>query len=186
MGGRHPWQCDVRLDASPTDDVALAAPHVPYRRFLPPSYRLLTARTGGRRAIHNTHRHRNIAPGPAGTAAGTRPRPPTRSFTVNAEQHPLGLSILLHLAPGAALTGFVIAANNALRLEPLLGLLIGSSWSSPRSNSATWPSTRTAPPGRGRRSPQPTTAPVEAVIADRGRLGGVDAPAGRCGGGGDR
>ena len=50
---------------------------------------------------------------------------PTRSPPVNAEQHALGLSVLLHLAPGAALTGFVIAANAALGVEPLLALLIG-------------------------------------------------------------
>jgi membrane protease YdiL (CAAX protease family) len=35
------------------------------------------------------------------------------------------LSILLHLAPGAALTGFVLATNAASGLEPLLGLLLG-------------------------------------------------------------
>jgi uncharacterized protein len=41
------------------------------------------------------------------------------------EQHPLGLSVLMHLAPGAALTAFVVAANALLALEPLLALLIG-------------------------------------------------------------
>lgn len=98
-----------------------------YRRSLPPSYRLrsLIARTGGRDAIHNTHRHRNGEPGLGGTATGSWPHHPHRPSAVNAEQHPLGLSILLHLAPGAALTGFVIAAKAALGLEPLLGLLIG-------------------------------------------------------------
>jgi uncharacterized protein len=41
------------------------------------------------------------------------------------EQHPIWLTVLLHLAPGVALTGFVIAGYAAFGLEPLLGLLIG-------------------------------------------------------------
>lgn len=49
----------------------------------------------------------------------------TRQTGVNAEQQPLVSSVLLHLAPGVALTGFVITANAAFGLEPLLGLLIG-------------------------------------------------------------
>jgi uncharacterized protein len=56
--------------------------------------------------------------------------PPTDSATGLSgphavEQHPIWLTVLLHLAPGVALTGFVIAAYAAFGLEPLLGLLIG-------------------------------------------------------------
>lgn len=41
------------------------------------------------------------------------------------EQHPLWKSVALHLLPGAALTAFVIAANAAVGVQPLLGLLVG-------------------------------------------------------------
>lgn len=41
------------------------------------------------------------------------------------EQHPLWFSVILHLVPGAALTGFVVALNSGFGIEPLLGLLLG-------------------------------------------------------------
>lgn len=40
-------------------------------------------------------------------------------------QDSLGRSVLLHLVPGAALTGFVVASNAAFGLDPLLALLVG-------------------------------------------------------------
>jgi hypothetical protein len=42
-----------------------------------------------------------------------------------AEQHPLWFSVILHLSPGAALTGFVILVHAGYGVEPLLGLLVG-------------------------------------------------------------
>lgn len=41
------------------------------------------------------------------------------------EQHQLLFSVMLHLGPGAALTGFVIGVHAAFGVEPLLGLLVG-------------------------------------------------------------
>ena len=40
-------------------------------------------------------------------------------------EHPIWLSVLLHLAPGAALTAFVVAAYAVLGVDPLIGLLVG-------------------------------------------------------------
>jgi hypothetical protein len=41
------------------------------------------------------------------------------------QQHPLWLSVLLHLLPGAALTGFIVVMHAAFGVEPLLALLAG-------------------------------------------------------------
>jgi uncharacterized protein len=57
-----------------------------------------------------------------GTPASGADGPPR---AVNPDQHPLWLSVVLHLAPGAALTAFVIATNAAFDLDPLTGFLIG-------------------------------------------------------------
>jgi membrane protease YdiL (CAAX protease family) len=54
---------------------------------------------------------------------GTRPAQVARPAAI--EQHPIWLSALLHLAPGAALTAFVVAAYAVLEVDPLIGLLVG-------------------------------------------------------------
>jgi uncharacterized protein len=54
---------------------------------------------------------------PHAPTAGTRAASP--------EQHPLWLSVVLHLAPGVVLTAFIITTNAAFGLEPLMGILVG-------------------------------------------------------------
>lgn len=60
---------------------------------------------------------------PPGEGSGRQPPPAVKGDM--REQHAFGLSVLLHLAPGAALTGFVVAVHALLDVEPLLGLLVG-------------------------------------------------------------
>jgi membrane protease YdiL (CAAX protease family) len=53
-------------------------------------------------------------------------RPPMRSVDdARADQHPLWLSVALHLLPGAVLTAFIVLVAGALAVEPLLALLVG-------------------------------------------------------------
>jgi uncharacterized protein len=61
---------------------------------------------------------------PVGTAVD--PGRPTAALTVETPgQHPLWLSVVLHLAPGAALAGFLVATTAAFAVDPLLALLAG-------------------------------------------------------------
>jgi uncharacterized protein len=55
----------------------------------------------------------------------TADRQPGTARAATAEQHTLARSVLLHLAPGAALTAFVLLMHAAFAMEPLLALLIG-------------------------------------------------------------
>jgi uncharacterized protein len=63
---------------------------------------------------------RPTSPPPAASTSS-----PADQAAPSSEQHPLWLSVVLHLAPGAALTTFVVATYAAFDLEPLLGLLLG-------------------------------------------------------------
>jgi uncharacterized protein len=62
---------------------------------------------------------------PVPTVTRLQPEGPPNSTQVTPEQHPLGLSILLHLLPGAALTVFVVIAITAFGLEAMAALLLG-------------------------------------------------------------
>jgi uncharacterized protein len=63
--------------------------------------------------------------GPTATATPRRHEARPAPTGVTPEQHPLGLSVLLHLLPGAALTVFIVIAINAFGVDAMAALLLG-------------------------------------------------------------